>query len=105
VRLQARAHRVDAEHRRDVDDQGDVAVAEDRRAHQARHRAQIAAHRLDHDLLLAVEVVDHQRPALAAHLADHHPAALALHHRHRRAAEPRADVDHRDDLPGGLDDD
>src|SRR5690606_40324630 len=45
------------------------------------------------------------RPALASHFGDHHPAALALHQRHARAAQAPADVDHRDDLVAGLDDD
>src|SRR5690606_14067094 len=82
--------------RADVDDQRDAAVARDRRAGEAGQGAQLRAERLDHDVLLAEQLVDEEHGAADAGARDdrilHAPAAA------RRRAYPSLEVEKRQHL-------
>ena len=82
----------------DVEDQCDLAVAENRRAGHAAQAAKHAAQWLDHGLVLAEQRIDHHAEAAAARPDDDHAAAFGLarfervqiaqaHHRQHLAAQ------------------
>src|SRR5690606_22234118 len=63
----------------DIDDQGDVSVTEDGSAGDALDALEVLLEALDDHLLLADDVVDHQRRLDAAlGLAQHHEAAVGV---------------------------
>ena len=101
----ARSRMVSADHGLDVDDEGNLAVAEDRRANEAFDLAVVAAEALDDDLSRAVDRIHFETdfPSLEIN-NDNRPSGTRFLHHVVPVGERAGEVHQREDLVAQHDD-